>query len=81
MKLTVRCLKRGGNIEIVPLDIRLAEDRYRLAPLDFLTADKFFDARWAMTLMDEAMGRRRQECAGQGKTSAFETLRPYIDHS
>ena len=74
-----RCLKRGGNIEIVPLDIRLAEDRYGLAPLDFLTADKVFDARWAITLMDEAMGRLRQEYAGQGKTSVFETLRPYID--
>lgn len=74
-----RCLKRGGNIEIVPLDVRLAEDRYPLAQLDFLTADKVFDARWAMTLMDEAMGRLRQEYAGQGKTSVFETLRPYID--
>ena len=74
-----RCLKRGGNIEIIPLDMGLAEDRHRLVPLDFLTADKVFDARWAMTLMDEAMDRLRQEYAGQGKMSIFETLRPYID--
>ena len=74
-----RCLKRGGKIEFVPLDMGFAEDRYRLAPLDFLTADKVFDARWAMTLMDEAMGRLRQEYADQGKTSVFETLKPYID--
>ena len=47
---SVRCLKRGGNIEFVPLDMKSAEDRYRLAQLDFLTADKIFDARWAMTL-------------------------------
>jgi hypothetical protein len=45
-----------------------AEECFRLAPLDFLTADKVFDAQWAMTLMDEAMGRVRQEYAGQGKT-------------
>jgi RNA polymerase sigma-70 factor (ECF subfamily) len=74
-----RCLKRGGKIEFVPLDMGFAEDRYRLAPLDFLTADKVFDARWAMTLMDEAMGRLRQEYADQGKTSVFETLEPFID--
>ena len=74
-----RCLKRGGKIEFVPLDMGFAEDRYRLAPLDFLTADKVFDARWAMTLMDEAMGRLRQEYADQGKTSVFETLKPFID--
>jgi len=33
-----RCLKGGGNIEFIPLEIGFAEDRYRRAPLDFLTA-------------------------------------------
>jgi RNA polymerase sigma factor (sigma-70 family) len=75
----VRCLKRGGNIEFVPLDMGFAEDRYRLASLDFLTADKVFDARWALTLMDEAMRRLRQEYACQGKISVLETLKPFID--
>src|SRR6185312_10505363 len=74
-----RCLKRGGNIEFVPLDMKSAEDRYRLAPLDFLTADKIFDARWAMTLLDEAMGRLSDEYAALGKASMFETLKPFID--
>jgi RNA polymerase sigma factor (sigma-70 family) len=74
-----RCLKRGGNIEFVPLDMKSAEDRYWLAPLDFLTADKVFDARWAMTLLDEAMRRLRKEFATQGKASTFETLKPFID--
>jgi uncharacterized protein YnzC (UPF0291/DUF896 family) len=32
-----------------------------------------------MTLMDEAMDRLRQEYADQGKTSVFETLKPFID--
>ena len=74
-----RCLKRGGNIEFVPLDTKAAEDRYQLAPLDFLTADRVFDARWAMTLLDEAMGRMRKEYAAHGKASVFETLKPFID--
>jgi DNA-directed RNA polymerase specialized sigma24 family protein len=74
-----RCLKRGGKIEFVPLDMGFEEDRYRLAPLDFLTADKVFDARWAVTLMDEAMGRLRQQYASQGKTAIFETLKSFID--
>jgi RNA polymerase sigma factor (sigma-70 family) len=73
------CLKRGGNIEFVPLDTKSAEDRYRLAPLEFLTADKVFDARWAMTLLDDAMGRLREEYTAQGKASTFETLKPFID--
>jgi hypothetical protein len=40
---------------------------------------KVFDARWAMTLMDEGLARLRQEYAGQGKTSIFETLKSFID--
>ena len=76
---SARCQKRGGNIEFVPLDTRSDEDRYRLAPLDFLTADKVFDAQWAMTLLDEAMSRLREEYAAQGKASIFETLQPFID--
>ena len=59
--------------------MKSAEERYRLAPLDFLTADKIFDARWAMTLLDEAMGRLREEYAAQGKTATFEALKPFID--
>ena len=76
---SARCLKRGGNIEFVPLDTKSAEDRYRLAPLDFLTADKVFDARWGMTLLDEAMERLSQEYAAQGKASIFETLKAFVD--
>jgi RNA polymerase sigma factor (sigma-70 family) len=72
-------LKRGGNLEFVPLNTESAEDRYPLGALDLLTAEKIFDARWAMTLLDEAMGRLRQECAIQGKTCIFETLKPFLD--
>ena len=74
-----RCLKRGGNIEFVPLNVEFAEERYLLTPHDLLAPDKVFDARWATTLMDEAMTRLRREYAGQGKTSIFEGLKPFID--
>jgi RNA polymerase sigma-70 factor (ECF subfamily) len=74
-----RRLKRGGNIEFVPLDTNVAEHRYQLGALDFLTADKVFDARWAITLLDEAMTRLGREYAAQGKTSTFETLKPFLD--
>ena len=74
-----QCLKRGGNIDFVPLDTNFAEHRCQLGKLDVLTADKIFDARWAITLLDTAMIRLAQQYAAQGKTSVFETLKPYID--
>ena len=76
---SARCLKRGGNIDFLSLDMRSAEDRYGLLQLDFLTADKVFDARWAMTLLDEAMVQLSEEYAAQGKASMFETLKPFVD--
>jgi len=73
-----RCLKRGGKTEFVPLDAKSAEDRYILEPADYLTAEKIFDARCALTLLDEAMGLLCAECAGQGKMATLETLKPFL---
>ena len=62
-----RRLKRGGDKEFVRLDAEEAEERYRLEPVECLTAEKMFDARWAMTLVAEALDRLRQEHAVEGK--------------
>ena len=74
-----RCLKRGGNQEFIHLDAEDAEERYRLEPVEFLTAEKIFDARWAMTVLGEALKQLRQEYASQGKTSTFEALKAFLD--
>ena len=74
-----RCLKRGGKTEFVPLDAKSAEDRYQLEPTDYLTAEKIFDARWALTLLDEAMRLLSAEYAGQGKKAIVETLKPFLN--
>ena len=62
-----RCLKRGGKTEFVPLNTKNAEGRYQLEAADHLTAEKIFDARWALTLLDEAMSLLSVEYAGQEK--------------
>jgi DNA-directed RNA polymerase specialized sigma24 family protein len=35
-----RCLKRGGGVDFVPLDLQNAENRNRLEPIDALTPEK-----------------------------------------
>src|ERR1700757_3303055 len=74
-----RCLKGGGNEEFLHLDAEDAEERYRLEPVEFLTAEKIFDARWAMMVLGEAMNRLRQEYATEEKASSFETLKAFLD--
>jgi len=74
-----RRLKRGGDKEFVWLDAEEAEQRYRLEPVECLTAEKLFDARWAMTLLAEVLNRLHQKYATEGKTSTFEALNVFLD--
>ena len=75
---TARRLKRGGNCEMIFLDAQDAESRYLLEPTDNLTAENIFDARWAMTLLNQAADRLRAEYAAVGETSRFEVLSAFV---
>lgn len=73
------CLKRGGKTEFVHLDAENAENHYRVEPTDYLTPEKIFDARWALTLLDEAMRLLSVEYAEEGKMATLETLKPFLN--
>jgi DNA-directed RNA polymerase specialized sigma24 family protein len=70
-----RRLKRGGDKEFA----QLAEERYRLEPVESLTAEKIFDARWAMTVLGETLKQLCQEYATAGKKPTFEALKVFLD--
>lgn len=72
-------LKRGGGQKFVCLDEKDAEERYRMEPGDLLTAEKVFDARWAMTLLAETLDRLSKEYAAEGRSSTFEAIRVFLD--
>jgi hypothetical protein len=61
------------------LNAEVAEDRYWQEPADYLTAEKIFEARWAMTVLAEVMRRLGEEYASQGKTATFEALKSFLD--
>ena len=71
-------LKRGGQCQFVSLDLESAENRYRYEPEDYLTPEKIFEARWALTLLDHAMTVLREEYVGRGKELVFNTLKGYV---
>jgi len=72
-----RAQKRGGGQTLLSLDDDTAEDRYRLEPADSLTPDKLFDQRWALTLLDQAKARLKEEYAQAGKANLYERLRVF----
>ena len=69
-----RTEKRGGGAAHFSFDELDAESRLRHEPVTD-SAEKIYDRRWAMTLLDQVMARLRTEMAGAGKLAHFETLK------
>ena len=70
-----RAVKRGGRCTFIPLETQSAEDRYLLEPIDEMSADKIFERRWALTLLEFAEAHLRQEYAASGKSWLYERLK------
>ena len=73
-----RAVKRGGGADCLSLDAQTAEERYRLEPVDRMDAEKIYERRWAMTLLEQALTRLRDENIAAGKLELFERLRDFV---
>ena len=73
-----RARKRGGGRSPISIDQWKAEGRYGGEPVDVLTAERLFERRWALTLLDLVLGRLEGELAEGGKSRQFEALRPAL---
>jgi RNA polymerase sigma-70 factor (ECF subfamily) len=71
----VNRVKRGGGGEIVALVGLEAEERYQIEPVDLASADRLFERRWALTLLDRVLERLRTEQIQAGLETRFEVLR------
>jgi len=67
--------KRGGNAILLSLDEEWAESRYLSEPAETVSAEKLYDRRWALTLLDEVLARLRREMDAVGKCAEFEALK------
>jgi RNA polymerase sigma-70 factor (ECF subfamily) len=70
-----RRLKRGGARAALSLDTAMAEDRYQAEPGGGLPPDRLYERRWAMTLLEQTLGRLRAEHTMAGKAAEFERLK------
>jgi RNA polymerase sigma-70 factor (ECF subfamily) len=74
----VRAEKRGGGQPIISLDETEAEQRYLQVPSLDASPEKTFDRRWALTVMEEALARLRQEYTSSGKQELFSHLSAFL---
>ena len=70
--------KRGGTNDLMSIDYRDAENRYLCEPQDDLTAEKSFERKWAIALLDSAMEKLAAEQAAAGKTETFDSLNMHL---
>jgi RNA polymerase sigma-70 factor (ECF subfamily) len=71
----LRAQKRGGGQLPLSLDTDLAEERYRIEPASEASADRVFERRWALTLLERTMARLREEFAAAGRAREFDRLK------
>jgi RNA polymerase sigma-70 factor (ECF subfamily) len=70
--------KRGGGSFQVPLQGHTAETQYATEPVERLTAEKLYERRWALTLLDSVLARLRDEFNAADKKELFEKLKGYL---
>src|SRR5262249_2086815 len=61
-----RALKRGGGRAPLSINRLDAEGRYGLEPSHELTAERLFERRWALTVLDHVLLRLESEMARSG---------------
>jgi RNA polymerase sigma-70 factor (ECF subfamily) len=71
-------LKRGGGQIIIPWDGYDPEERYRLEPPDDASAERIYERRWALAVLEQAMGALAADYTAAGKGQLFEELKPFL---
>src|SRR5207237_8128676 len=70
--------KRGGGVEFVSWDDWMAEAPSQLSisahALNSLPPERLFDLRWAVTVVEHALRRLREECERKGRRRLFYAL-------
>jgi RNA polymerase sigma-70 factor (ECF subfamily) len=68
-------VKRGEGRTLVPLDELLARERANLEPADTLSAERIYERRWALTLLEQVLARLGEEYRAAGSAPLFEKLK------
>jgi len=71
-------IKRGEGRPLVPLEELLARERADAEPTDTLSADRIYERRWALTLLEQVLARLEKEYHVAGNSVLFEQLKQML---
>ncbi len=70
--------KRGKGQQPVPLEELAAIGRADFEPADHLSADRIYERRWALTLMEQVLRRLKDEYCTAGNAALFDSLKQLL---
>jgi RNA polymerase sigma factor (sigma-70 family) len=71
-------LKRGKGQRLIPLEELRATARIEMEPADPLSADRLYERRWALTLMEQVLRRLKDEYRAAGNPVLFDSLKQLL---
>jgi RNA polymerase sigma factor (sigma-70 family) len=75
----VKAQKRGGGTTTISIDVEAGESGYALRPpSNEMSPADVFERRWAITVLDRALARLRQEAKDSGDEDQVEQLKQYL---
>ena len=70
--------KRGGGRWLLSLDDDDARELYAHEPDPSLSPERVYEKRWAITVLEHAFGRLRDESAAAGTSRLFDELKTFL---
>ena len=70
--------KRGKGQQLIPLEEFRTNERVELEPADPLSADRLYERRWALTLMEQVLRRLKDEYRTSGNAVLFDSLKQLL---
>ena len=71
-------LKRGKGQQLIPLEELRTNARVEMEPADPLSADRLYERRWALTLMEQVLRRLKDEYRTAGNAALFDWLKQLL---
>ena len=71
-------IKRGQGRPLVPLEELLMRERADLEPADNLSADRIYERRWALRLLEQVLARLEEEYGAAGQSKLFEQVKQLL---
>ena len=71
-------VKRGEGRALIPLSELIARERSDPEPADVLTADRIYERRWALTVLDHVLGQLGEEYRMAGNERLYDLFKELL---